>query len=94
MKRVFNAIAILLLSLVVVAAISIVFYMQTEGWPLIDAFYFTITVITSLGHPDLIPSTSLSKIFTSFLAFIGIGIVLTIFSLSSSLFIEKYGIRK
>ncbi|HME87032.1 MAG TPA: potassium channel family protein [Candidatus Nanoarchaeia archaeon] len=89
MNRLFRPIAILACFLAVLVSGSILFYMNIEGWQIIDAFYFTVTVITSLGHPDLIPSSSASKIFTSFLAFIGIGTVLTLVALVSTAYTEK-----
>jgi voltage-gated potassium channel Kch len=38
----------------------------------VDAFYFTVVTITTLGYGDIVPQGDLSKIFTVFYALTGI----------------------
>lgn len=47
-----------------------------EGLPLLDAFYLTVTTITTVGYGDLTPHTTYGKIFTAVLILAGVGIAL------------------
>jgi voltage-gated potassium channel len=69
----FLALFILVLVLLLVGA---VFYMRVEHWTLIDALFFCVVTLTTIGYGDKIPTTPGSKIFTIFYIFIGIGILL------------------
>jgi uncharacterized oligopeptide transporter (OPT) family protein len=49
-----------------------------EGWSYLDSFYFTSFIATGQGPPgNLLPSSALGKVFSSFLAFISVGTVIT-----------------
>ncbi|HEX3082844.1 MAG TPA: potassium channel family protein [Candidatus Saccharimonadia bacterium] len=50
------------------------FYMQTEKWSLVDAVYFCVTTLTTVGS-QLHPTTDASKIFTMVYIFLGLGSV-------------------
>ncbi len=62
------------------------FYHFIERWTYVDAFYFTGVTLTTVGYGDLVPHTSLAKIFTVFLAFIGV----STFVFSLTVIAEKY----
>jgi hypothetical protein len=51
------------------------FYMRVEGWTLLDAVYFSITTLTTVGFGDLTPQTPAGKIFTIFYLLVGIGML-------------------
>ncbi len=51
------------------------FYMRVEGWTLLDAVYFSITTLTTVGFGDLAPQTPAGKIFTIFYLLVGIGML-------------------
>lgn len=51
------------------------FYHRVEGWSLLDAYYFTIITLTTIGYGDFSPQTNLGKIFTIFYVLIGLGII-------------------
>lgn len=40
-----------------------------------DAFYFTVMTLTTVGYGDFSPTTMLTKWFTIFYVFIGLGII-------------------
>ena len=49
-----------------------------EGWSLLDSFYFTSFIATGQGPPgNLQPDSPLGKVFSSFLAFVSVGTVIT-----------------
>ena len=52
------------------------FYSSVEGWGVIDALYFSVITLTTVGYGDLHPTTPVSKIFTVIYIFIGIGIIM------------------
>lgn len=52
-----------------------VFYRAVEGWRWLDAFYFTVTTLTTVGYGDLVPQTDAAKVFTIFYILVGLGIL-------------------
>ena len=52
-----------------------VFYSLEEGWSVVDAFYFSVTTLTTVGLGDLTPQTTLGKLFTVVYIFAGLGII-------------------
>lgn len=65
---------IALLTLFALVIVGTFAYNYLEGWSLIDSFYFTAMTLTTIGFGDLVPSSGFSKVFTSFYAFVGVGI--------------------
>jgi hypothetical protein len=51
-----------------------VFYWLVERWSLLDAAYFSVVTIATVGYGDLTPQTAIGKIFTMGYIFSGIGI--------------------
>ncbi|PID68188.1 MAG: hypothetical protein CR968_02895 [Flavobacteriia bacterium] len=50
-----------------------VFYTQMEGWSIIDALYFSVMTMSTVGYGDLTPTTDISKLFTVIFTFLSIG---------------------
>jgi hypothetical protein len=65
----------LLMVATVVLAIGIVFYMRVEGWSLLDAIYFCVVTLGTVGYGDITPSTSLGKLFTVIYIIMGLGVI-------------------
>ena len=61
----------LAMSLVLIAT---VFYWLVERWSLLDAAYFSVVTIATVGYGDLTPKTALGKAFTIAYIFAGIGV--------------------
>ncbi len=51
------------------------FYARVEHWPLLDALYFTIITLTTVGYGDFTPKTDAGKIFTIVYIFVGISLI-------------------
>jgi len=53
-----------------------IFYSLQEGWSMVDAFYFSVTTLTTVGLGDLSPTTTVGKLFTVIYIFAGLSLVL------------------
>jgi len=51
-------------------------YHYIEGWSWVDAAYFSVITLTTIGYGDFSPQTTFGKIFTIFCILIGVGVVL------------------
>jgi predicted membrane channel-forming protein YqfA (hemolysin III family) len=66
----------LFILLIAILSVGTIFYTLEEKWSVIDSFYFSAMTITTAGFGDLHPTTDLSKLFTVFYIFMGLGVVL------------------
>ena len=57
----FRILLFFLLTLLVGATL---FYSSVEGWSIIDALYFSVMTMSTIGYGDLVPTTTWSKSFT------------------------------
>lgn len=67
----------LLLTTIVIIAFGSTVYHHLEGWGWIDAVYFSVITLTTIGFGDFAPVTQEGKLFTIFYIVIGIGIILS-----------------
>ena len=68
-----------------------IFYHLEEGWSWIDALYFSVITLSTVGYGDLSPTTPLSKVFT--MAYIIMGISIFV-SFASMLAKERAALHK
>jgi voltage-gated potassium channel Kch len=66
----FRILLFLLLTLLVGATL---FYSSVEGWSIIDALYFSVMTMSTIGYGDLVPTTTWSKSFTIIFSILSIG---------------------
>ncbi len=52
------------------------YYHNIEQWSYTDSFYFSTMTLTTVGYGDLVPTQNATKLFTSFYAIFGIGMML------------------
>ena len=73
----------------VIAFFSALVFMVLEGWSFLDAFYFCIVTMSTVGYGDFSPQTALGKIYTIFFLLVGIGIfVLAVTAIADAIFHE------
>lgn len=65
-----------ILAALAIAAIGTIFYWLVEGWSIVDALYFTVITLTTIGYGDLHPTTAISKLFTVVFVIGGVGFIL------------------
>ena len=67
-------------SLALLAVVAIVsgtgFYSIVEGFRFVDALYFSVVTLTTVGYGDLAPRTDAGKLFTAAYVLVGVGILL------------------
>ena len=60
----------------VIIAVGSVFYHYIEGWSWIDAAYFSVITLTTIGYGNFSPTTDLGKLFTIGYIIVGVGVIL------------------
>ena len=51
------------------------FYVRVEGWTALDALYFSVVTLTTVGFGDFAPQTPAGKIFTIVYILVGLGLI-------------------
>ncbi|QBF31754.1 potassium channel family protein [Thalassococcus sp. S3] len=64
----------LVLSLMMVVLSGTVFFKLVEGWTWLDAYFFTVVTLSTVGYGSLVPATPLGKIGTTVFIFVGLGV--------------------
>ncbi len=65
----------LLFMAVTVIGLGTVFYHNVEGWRWLDALYFCVVTLVTIGYGDFTPKTDAGKLFTIVYILIGLGIL-------------------
>ena len=69
-----EAFSILLGVLAAIIGLGTMFFRFVEGWSWLDAYFFTVVTLSTVGYGNLVPATALGKIGTSALIFVGLGV--------------------
>lgn len=67
-RGLFQSVGLLLLA-------GTVFFHYVEGWRWLDATYFSLITLTTVGYGDFSPKTDAGKIFTMIYIVIGLGVL-------------------
>ena len=54
--------------------VGTVFYVRAEGWSVLDALYFCVVTLATVGYGDFAPRTTFGKVFTIVYILIGAGV--------------------
>jgi hypothetical protein len=63
-----------------VLLVGTVFYVIVEGWSPLNALYFCVVTLATVGYGDLRPTTDLGKAFTIVFILTGVGIIVALAS--------------
>ncbi len=58
----------------IVVTTATTFFHYVEGWAWIDAYYFTVVTLSTVGYGDITPKTDVGKIGATILIFVGLGV--------------------
>ncbi len=67
-----------------------IFYNTVEHWSIIDALYFSVMTMSTVGYGDLVPTTDASKIFTIIFSFLSIGSFVAFTAKSVQIILENH----
>jgi voltage-gated potassium channel Kch len=66
---------ILAAGLILTIATGSAFYTLVEGWSVLNAAYFSVVTLATVGYGDLSPATPAGKLFTMAYIMVGIGLL-------------------
>lgn len=66
-----------------------VFYRNVEGWSWIDALYFSVATVSTVGYGDFVPQTTFGKFFTAIYIVVGVGVFVLFFTQLARAMIES-----
>lgn len=64
----------LLATLAAIIAGGTVFFRHVEGWSWLDAYFFTVVTLSTVGYGNLVPATAAGKIGTTVFILLGLGV--------------------
>jgi voltage-gated potassium channel len=73
--------------LALVVGTTVYHFLEHLSW--VDAYYFSVITLTTVGYGDIAPHTEAGKIFTTFYVVSGIGIITTFISFRTKRRAEK-----
>jgi voltage-gated potassium channel len=79
----------LLLLMVILLFGGTLFYAHHENWSYVDALYFCVMTMSTIGYGDFAPTTTLSKVFTIVYALSTIGVFVAVASKLASAMLTR-----
>lgn len=83
----------LLAAAAIALATGVIVYHTVEHLSWLNAYYLSVITLTTVGYGDITPHTATGKIFTTFYALFGIGIITTFISMRMRRRGEKFAKR-
>ena len=62
---------------VFILTLGTIVYHFAEKLSWLDAYYFSVVTLATVGYGDIVPKTPFGKLFTTFYIFAGVGIITT-----------------
>ena len=69
--------------------VGTIFYWYFEDWTVVQALYFTVVTLTTIGYGDLAPTSSGTQIFTIVFILIGLGVFLALLTSIAQQFLKQ-----
>jgi voltage-gated potassium channel len=66
-----------------------IFYWRTEDWTVIQALYFSVVTLTTVGYGDLHPTSAGTQIFTIIYILTGLGVFVALLASVAQKYIEQ-----
>src|SRR5690349_24933377 len=88
MNRLTRRLSLILLAIVTTLLTGTVGFTLIEHYPPFDAFYMTLTTMTTVGYGEIHPLSRAGRMFNSFLIFFGVGAILVSFGAMTQTIIE------
>jgi voltage-gated potassium channel len=66
-----------------------IFYWRAEDWTVIQALYFSVVTLTTVGYGDLHPTSAGSEIFTILYILTGLGVFVALLASLAQKYIEQ-----
>jgi voltage-gated potassium channel len=66
--------ALMILALLVLG-VGVVFYTNAEHWSLVNAIYFCVVTLGTVGYGDITPTTAAGKLFTVIYIILGLSVI-------------------
>ncbi|MDK2900653.1 MAG: voltage-gated potassium channel [Thermosipho sp. (in: thermotogales)] len=87
-KTLLKQIAFFSILILIVLLLGVLYYHFVEGLPFVDAFFFTAITISTVGYTMPENLSEAGRLFTSFLIFLGISVVLYGVSTVTAIIVE------
>lgn len=84
----------IMLAVLFILTIGTIFYHNVEGMTYLDALYFSVMTLATVGYGDLAPQTALGKLFTIIYVLIGVGVITAVIANFSRALAEYHKMKK
>jgi len=89
MKSISSKITAAVSAIITWVAIGTISFHFLEDWTWIQALYYSVVTLTTVGYGDLVPTTDLSRLIAIIYIIFGVGIMLTSLGSISSSFLKN-----